>query len=337
MKKAPIFYFLIFVSVAFLGGVFLIFEIEKFEKEISKIFPTQTSISFLKPHQDQAITLFFVGDIMLNRGVQKMVEKYGNGDFKFPFLRIADDLKKADILLGNLEGPISDKGKKAGSIYSFRNNPQAIEGLKFAGFDFLSVASNHIFDYGRSAMEDTFLRLKDGGIDYVGGGFNREEACGPRIKEIKGIKIAFLAFTNLGSKNWQAGENSSGICWLDEKIRDYIQEVKEGADLVIVSIHFGEEYQSQPTLEQKYFARLAIDSGADLVIGHHPHVVQEIEKYKQGYIAYSLGNFIFDQSFSEETMTGLLLKVLVKDGKIKELIPIGIKINDLFQSEIKDN
>ncbi|HEB46771.1 MAG TPA: CapA family protein, partial [Candidatus Nealsonbacteria bacterium] len=82
-------------------------------------------------------------------------------------------------------------------------------------------------------------------------------------------------------------------------------------------MHFGEEYKSQPTSEQKYFARLAIDTGADLIIGHHPHVVQEIERYKDGYIAYSLGNFIFDQGFSKETMQGLMLKVVIEDGKIR--------------------
>lgn len=135
--------------------------------------------------------LMFVGDVMLDRGVEYNIENTGKGDFKFPFLKAADYLKGACILVGNLEGPISDKGEKVGSIYSFRNNPKAIEGLKFAGFDILSVANNHIFDYGRDAMEDTFFRLKAAGIDYVGGGFNEKEAYSPVIREIKGTKIAF--------------------------------------------------------------------------------------------------------------------------------------------------
>lgn len=280
------------------------------------------------------ITLMFTGDIMMNRGVEWAIKKYGNGDWKFPFLKIADYLNEVDILFGNLEGPISDKGVKVGSIYSFRANPKAIEGLIYAGFDILSVANNHVFDFGREAMEDNFLRLKEAGIDYVGGGFSETEAYSPVIKEIKGIKIAYLAYMNLGSKYWAAKENQSGIAWLYDKIVKNIKIAKEKANIVIVSMHFGEEYQSQPSSEQKYFARLAIDSGADLVVGHHPHVIQPIKKYKEGYIAYSLGNFVFDQGFSEATKKGLLLEIIIEDGKIKNVIPTEVKINEFFQPEI---
>lgn len=282
----------------------------------------------------RSITLIFVGDIMLNRGVEWSVKKYGQGDFKFPFLEIANFLQEADILFGNLEGPISDKGVKVGSIYSFRNDPKAIDGLTYAGFDILSVANNHIFDYGREAMEDTFLRLKEAEIDYVGGGFSEAEAYSPIIKEAEGVRIAFFAYTNLGTEYWSARGNRSGIAWLDEKIPEDIKKAREQADIIIVSLHFGEEYWSFSTPEQKYFARLAIDSGADLVVGHHSHVIQEVENYKQGYIAYSLGNFIFDQGFSKETMEGFLLEVIIEKDRVKKVIPIKIKINEYFQPEI---
>jgi len=327
---------LIFLLIATLTGGFFIFEFKKFEREVSQISLAQISIS---PSQKQpkTITLIFVGDIMLNRGVELTIKKYGQGDWEFPFLEIADFFNKANILFGNLEGPISDKGVKVGSIYFFRNNPEAIKGLVFAGFDILSVANNHIFDYGRIAMEDTFLRLREVEINYVGGGLSENEAYSPVIKEVKDIKIAFLAYTNLGTEYWSAEGNRSGIAWLkEEELEENIKEAKKLADLVIVSMHFGEEYSS-PTPEQEYFAHLAIDSGANLVIGHHPHVIQEIEKYGEGFIAYSLGNFIFDQGFSEETMKGLMLKVLIKNGKIKELIPIEIKINQFFQPELLKN
>lgn len=320
------------LGLSFLSLLFSIFS----NREINFIYLIATTNQPLirKESSSNQITLFFVGDIMLDRGVEYMVEKYGNRNFKFPFLKIGDYLQQADILFGNLEGPISDKGIKVGSIYSFRNNPKAIVGLTYAGFDILSIANNHIFDYGREAMEDTFLRLKEVEIDYVGGGFSETEAYSPVIKEIKGIKIAYLAYMNLGLKYWAAKENQSGIAWLDDKIVKNIKIAKEKANIVIVSMHFGEEYQPKPTLEQKYFAHLAIDSGADLVIGHHPHVIQPIEKYKEGYIAYSLGNFVFDQGFSKETMQGLLLKAIIEDSKIKEVVPIEIKINKFFQPEI---
>jgi len=323
--------------------------ISKINNEIDSLYFEATAGQNF-PKKEKPITLIFVGDIMLDRGVEWAIQKYGQGDWKFPFLKISSDLRGADILFGNLEGPISDKGVRVGSIYSFRNDPKAIEGLEFAGFDILSVANNHIFDYGRAAMEDTFKRLKEVEVDCLGGGFNEKEAYSPRIKEIKGMKIAFLAYTNLGTPYWSAKGERSGIAWLNkENLEKGIKKAKENADLVIVSMHFGEEYQSKSNLEQKYFAHLAIDSGADLVIGHHPHVVQEvdeqssssrfanarvIEKYKEKYIAYSLGNFIFDQNFSEETMKGLMLKVSIKNAKIDKVIPIEIKINGYFQPEI---
>ncbi len=330
-KKFKSLFLFIFLLVSALAGSFFIFELLNFEKEISKIYFAQFSIL---PKRENKITLIFVGDIMLNRGVEYMVKKYGKGDYKFPFLKIVDFLKEADILFGNLESPISDKGKKVGSIYSFRTEPKAIEGLKFAGFDILSVANNHIFDYGREAMEDTFLRLKEAGIDYLGGGFDEKEAYFPIIKEIKKTKIAFLSYTNLGSPFWKAEGKRSGIAWLEkERMEKEIKKAKEKADLVIVSFHFGEEYFSKPTNFQIQISKAAINAGADLVIGHHSHVIQPIEKYKGKYIAYSLGNFVFDQKFSKETMKGLMLKVLIENSKIKEVVPIEIKINKYFQPE----
>jgi len=331
MKKSLL-YFIFFLLFSLGSCLFVLVHIKKAQIEIENL--TSASLNF-PIERERKITLFFVGDIMLDRGVKKAIEKYGEGDFKFPFLKIVEFLKEADLLIGNLEGPISDKGKKVGSIYSFRMDPKAIEGLIFAGFDILSVANNHIFDYGREAMEDTFLRLKEAKIDYVGGGFDKIEACFPRIKKVKATKIAFLAFTNLGSPFWEAKDDVSGVCWLSkENLERAIKEAKDKADLVIVLFHFGNEYEKKPNLEQKDFTHFAIDSGADLVVGHHPHVIQEIEEYKGKYIAYSLGNFIFDQGFSKETMEGLILKVVLDSKKIKEVIPIRFEINQYFQPEI---
>ena len=300
--------------------------------------------------RDTEITLLAVGDIMLDRGVEYKIKKQGKGDFRFSFLKIAEELKKADIVFGNLEGPISDKGKKVGSIYSFRMNPKAIEGLIFAGFDVLSLANNHMFDYGKEALEDTFIRLKQADIEYVGAGFNEKEAFSFKIKEIKGTKIGFLAYTNLGPKIWKAAEENSGIAWIGEKdldkVKKDIKKAKEKVDVLIVSLHSGEEYAANPTLFQISFATTTIGAGADLVIGHHPHVIQKIEKYpllgeegagKQGWIAYSLGNFVFDQSFSKETMESALLRVVIENKKITKIIPQKIEISNSFQPFFAEN
>ena len=325
--------FLIFGLIALSAASFLI---GPKVMEINHI-PDKTRIP--APIEESKITMIFVGDIMLDRGVKNMVDKHGDGDFKFPFLKIADYLKKADIVFGNLESVISDKGTKVGSIYSFRADPKAVEGLVFSGFNVVSVANNHVFDYGRLAMEDSFLRLKKAGIAYVGGGFSEEEAYAPIIKEIEGLKIAFLAYTNLGSIHWTAKEENSGIAWMEkDRVEKDIKEAKDQADLIIVSFHYGDEYQLKPNYFQVSVSQAAIDAGADLVIGHHPHVVQPVEirqlAERKGYIAYSLGNFIFDQDFSEETMEGLMLKVIVQKGKIKEVIPVETRINQYYQPEI---
>lgn len=339
------------LTLLFLVFLFSIWSLKTIKEINSLYFHTITNQSIIIKRENfstKPITLIFVGDIMLDRGVEYMIRKHGKGDYKFPFLKIANYLNEADILFGNLEGPLSDKGKKVGSVYSFRMKPEAIRGLKFAGFDILSVANNHIFDYGRVAMEDTFLRLKEAGIDFIGGGFNEIEAYSPIIKEVKGTKIAFLAYTNLCSPYWEATNKRAGIaCPLEaqknsssvfkfnkERMEESIKKAKDQADLVVVSFHYGDEYKPEPNSFQVFISQTAINAGADLVIGHHPHVVQKIEKYKKGYIAYSLGNFVFDQKFSEKTMRGLLLKVILEDNKIKELIPVEIKVNEYFQPEI---
>ena len=286
--------------------------------------------------QANPITLMFVGDIMLSRSVGDKMKKLD--DWNWPFEKIGDYLAGADLLFGNLEGPISSQGKNIGSAYSFRADPKAIEGLKYAGFDVLSVANNHMGDWGRPAMEDTFGILKNAGIDYVGGGFNEQEAHRAVVKEIKGIKFGFLAYTTLGTKYTEATASSSGIAWLNkEKMAQDIAEARKISDFVIVSLHFGDEYKQKANSFQKDIAHWTIDEGAQLVIGQHPHVIEETEQYNGGFIAYSLGNFIFDQTFSKETMEGLLLEAKISQNQIMEVKPIKISISREFQAAREQN
>jgi poly-gamma-glutamate synthesis protein (capsule biosynthesis protein) len=286
------------------------------------------------PASGKPISLLFAGDIMLSRGVANQIKKHD--DYKYPFLKIASATAAADLTFGNLEGPISDKGQNMGSQYSFRDDPKTIEGLKFAGFDVLSVANNHIFDWGQEALLDTLVITRDNGIETVGAGENYEKANAPVIKNISGTKIAFLAYTNLYPKSLEAETNRPGISSFDvEKVKEEIAEIKNSsADIIVVSFHWGDEYQTKAGNSQKNIARSLIDAGADLIIGHHPHVVQEVENYRGKWIVYSLGNFIFDQYFSEETKTGLILKVKIKNKKITDVEQIKIKISGTFQPEI---
>ncbi len=289
-----------------------------------------------KLDDSKLITLLFVGDIMLSRSIGNIMAR--KNDWRYPFLKIADFLRSADIVFGNLEGPISARGTKVGSIYSFRSDPRVIEGLLYAGFDVLSIANNHIWDYGADAVRDTLTIVKNAGIGVVGGGADYQETHTPLIKNAKGTKIAFLGYTDLISSLLGSKTAKPAIAYLDidQAIAD-VKDAREKADLVVVSLHWGNEYETTPNPNQEKVAKALIDAGAQLIIGHHPHVVQPIEEYGGGYIAYSLGNFVFDQNFSEDTKRGLILKVIARNDKILEVKGLEIRFTSDFQPFLPNN
>ena len=270
---------------------------------------------------------------MLSRSVGALMTT--KNDYLWPFRQIADFLNGADLTFANLETPVSNRGVKVGSIYSFRSDPKVVSGLIFAGFDILSVANNHAWDYGRDAFSDTLYHLAEAGISYVGGGHNEYEAHTGVIKKVGKTDVGFLGYTNLLPKSVSATGDSAGVAVLDEvKMVDDIQLMKSRSKLVVVSFHWGEEYIPVHNALQEEIAHKAIDAGADLIIGHHPHVVEDVEQYKGKYIVYSLGNFVFDQNFSVETMTGLAVKVWLKDSKINRLEKIPIHISNQYQASL---
>lgn len=277
--------------------------------------------------------IIFAGDIMLDRGVEQMIKTNGK-NYDFPFSKIKKDLD-ADIVFANLESMISDKGRNIGSIYSFRADPEAIDGLKNSGFDIVSLANNHAFDYDREAFEDTMNRLTDAGIAYTGAGFNKEEAHSAKIIELDDFKVGFLGYTEFLYPYSFATEDRSGITELSqENLKRDIVKAKNEVDFLVITFHCGDEYQPEPNQNQTIWSGLAIDYGADMIIGHHPHVTQPIKKYNDKYIAYSLGNFVFDQYFSEETMSGFLFEVEVQDGMVTNAKKKHYKLNEYYQPEI---
>ncbi len=289
-----------------------------------------------EPVKEKEISFTFVGDIMLDRNVENSVYKNGDGDFSFIFENI-DFLRKSDITFGNLEGPVSDKGKDLGNLYSFRMNPRVILSLKAIGFDVLSVANNHVADWGKDAFLDTLRRLKLSGIISVGGGVSEDDARSIKIIEKDGVKVGFIAFSDVGPKWFEARVDKSGILLAEINIlKELVVAGKDKTDYLVVSFHFGNEYELSPSQRQEELAKAAIDAGADIVVGHHPHVVQKIELYHGGLIAYSLGNFIFDQSFSEETMEGAILNVAFKGGEIVSVYKKKVKLNEFFQVYLSD-
>jgi poly-gamma-glutamate synthesis protein (capsule biosynthesis protein) len=279
------------------------------------------------------INFAFAGDIMLARGVRSSVIKNFNGDYSALFENV-DVLKNTDIAFANLEGTASDQGKDIHNLYSFRMNPSVLPILKNTGLGILSVANNHIGDWGLPAFTDTLARLKENGILYTGGGMDKEEAETPTIIEKNGMKIGFLGFSDVGPKSMAAGDPSAssgqgraGILLASDPDFDAIvQNAAKQVDYLIVSFHFGIEYQTTHNARQEYLAHEAVDDGAKIVIGGHPHVAEDTEVYSKkdctqsscmSFIAYSLGNLIFDQPFSKNTMQGMILELkLNKDGSM---------------------
>ncbi len=283
------------------------------------------------------VTLLFGGDVMLSRGIGDVMRK--QNDFVYPFRAIAELVRTADISVVNLEGPISSRGKNIGSIYSFRADTRSVEGLVFAGIDVVTLANNHAGDYGADALLDTFAIVRSKGIGVVGAGENMRAARQPHVREVYGTQIAFLGYTPI-APSWLTRLNSApAVVPFDEELikEDITAAHTAGADMVAVLLHWGNEYETTHMPSQQKIARSLVDAGASFVIGHHPHVVQGVERYKSGIIAYSLGNFVFDQNFSKDTRHGLLLKVTIRDGQILDVKEIPIQFSDLFQPYMVDS
>lgn len=282
------------------------------------------------PSSSDSLNLLFVGDVMLSRSVGQLMA--AKNDWTWPFERIASVTAAADLTFGNLETTISTRGATHGCTYCFRADPRAVQGLILAGFDVMSVANNHIWDYGPDAFGDTLLALSTSDISYVGGGRDIMEARGGVIRTVRGVRVGYLAYTDLLPSSVQAGPSSPGVNTFDaDRMRQDITAMRPRADVIIVSFHTGDEYQTTHNAKQQEIYHAAIDAGADMVIGHHPHVVQEVEHYREGWIAYSLGNFVFDQSFSSETTAGLMLRVTVQRGRVAGVQHLPISISKEYQ------
>ncbi len=280
------------------------------------------------------VRLLFVGDIMADRGVRSVVEKNFSGDYQQLFAR-SRAISDYDISFANLEGPVSLRGTNHGSIYSFRMDPKLIPALKKVGFDVLSVANNHAGDWGTEAFYDTISQIAEYDMLSVGGGYDRTDATAVKVLERNGMRIGFLGFTDVGPDWLEVGIKNEGILRAaDGDFDTLIANAAKQVDALVVSFHFGDEYQPLSNARQKALARRAIENGARVVVGHHPHVVQELERYNGGVIAYSLGNFVFDQSFSPETMQGLGLVVTLNTTGVKNVQRLPFTINASYQPEL---
>lgn len=302
-------------------------------RSISVIVPSPTPRPV--PRNAAPVKLLFTGDIMLSRSVGATI--VASGDWRWPFEKIASVTSAADITFGNLETTISERGVKGGCGFCFRSDPRVIQGLTAAGFDVLSVANNHIWDYGRVAFTDTLGYLESVGIGPVGGNTDETRARAGIIREVRGTRIAYLGYTDLLGSSTMAGPDRPGINVYDaERMKADVTAAKALADVVVVSFHTGTEYELLHNAHQEMIYHAIIDAGADLVVGTHPHVIQDIERYNGKWIAYSLGNFVFDQNFSLPTRQGMMLSVTVIGGKISDVAQIPVDISKQYQVFVHD-
>lgn len=305
---------------------------QKSEQELLRLQQEQQ----LHQEQNRVHTILAVGDIMLDRGVAARVKKIGEG-YDFSFDKIRQTLTQADLVFANLEGSISSVGADTGKKYSFRFEPATALSLKDAGIDVVSLANNHMLDWGRESLCETTHYLNQVEVLYAGAGCNSLEAEAPAIFDLGNTTIAFLAYTEF-YKGAHATADRAGMSEFNmTKITERIKNLKteQGIDVVIVSMHWGEEYKSRSNNFQVTTGHALVDAGADVIIGHHPHVDQEVERYQDAWIIYSLGNFVFDQSWSVETMEAIIADIKVQNKKVIGVTALPITINSDFQPSLK--
>lgn len=291
MKKIVVIYFLLTIS-------------------LSQIGIARTMAANTKP-----VTLIAVGDINLGERIAEHIQRKG---FDYPWLRTMSFLRSSDLTFGNLECCVSKRGRPVpGKKYTFRGSPKSLRGLASSGFDVVSLANNHARDYGEISLVDTINNLKKWKIAMTGAG-KSGSAYRPVIIARKGITVAFLAFTNVLPGGWKATNRRYGVApvYPLSKLKAAISRAKKLSKIQVVSFHWGIELRKKPTVEQKRIARFAIDNGADIILGHHPHVTETIERYRHKPIIYSLGNFVFSPGHSGARNSTAIKFTILRDGRI---------------------
>ena len=231
------------------------------------------------------IKLSVVGDILLTRNIGSAIDKYG---FEFLFSDVKPIFNDSDIVFGNLECSLTQRGVPLPGYdpnVTFRAKPELIKGLKKVGFSVLSIANNHIYDYGHIGLMDTIDAFNNEKIGYIGAGKTSVEAKKPYIIEKKGLKIGFLAYHQLLGRSVRRVVSKKSVFaqLIVKECCNSIINLKKKVDIVIVSIHWGIDYARYPSPCDIDIARQFVSSGCDLILGHHAHVIQGWERYKNGY------------------------------------------------------
>ncbi len=261
-------------------------------------------------------SVVFVGDLLLDRGVRTRVEHLGMNSLFHP--SIDSIFSGSDIVIANLECPATAIKEPINKKFIFRAEPSWLKSLKEHGITHLNMANNHAMDQGRNGLVDTNKNIRNNGLIALGYGENIEKACQPQLIATIPRNVYVLSSLQVPSENWTFLENKPCVCEDSfDVISSRIRKLKnqEPNSVVIVQLHWGAEHTRIPLTYQKQQAYQLIDSGADGIIGHHPHTIQTIEKYKQKSIYYSIGNFIFDQN-KPINSKGLLVQLNVSKNDV---------------------
>jgi len=254
-----------------------------------------TTATAAAPTTPATITIAAIGDLLFDLGPRSLINAHGGAA---PLAKVASRLRSADLTIANLETTLSNRGeavhgKPAHLI--FNGHPKGILSLTSAGVDLVSLANNHAMDHGRIALADTIAALDKAKIGHVGAGMNTAAAWKPAIVTVKGRRVAYVTATQNVPSYFLPSATRAGVAngHAMKKLLATVRAAHKKSDIVIVSIHWGVEQSFTPNAGQKHDARALIDAGADVVLSHHPHVMQGIDTYKGKLIAYSLGNFLF--------------------------------------------
>ena len=290
-------------------------------------------------------TAIAFGDVLTSRTVdRKMIAA---GDFRSPWRSVGEILAAADLAFGNFEGTISRNAQPRSGGTSFVSRVQVIDGFRYAGIDFLSLANNHVGDFGAATLLETRALIRDAGIATAGAGANDAEAREPAILERHGVRFAFVTFNAIVGPP-VATDDSPGATWIHmapwnpfrqselDRVAETVRAARRRADVVIVYPHWGQEYTARPNADQKRVARALIDAGADMIIATHPHWVQGAEIYRGRLIAYSLGNFVFDQTWSTETQQGAALDLVFWGPRLVGASFVPVRIEDAHRPRFID-
>ena len=288
-----------------------------------------------KPSAHRRATIAAVGDVMFGRyklddeGERnyRLVVKKGDA-----FAEVAPLLGAADLAFANVETPIMEEPEtfSVHRMLTFRADPARAAELARAGFDVVSLANNHVHNLGGGGAVESRAHLEAAGVDAAGAGADVAQAFQPVVRHVHGLKVAFLAYTlwhNMRSPVTPEGAVAHiNVGDLSRRVPDAIRAARsdEGADFVVVSVHWGIEFESHPAPSQIEAAHQMVDAGADLVLGHHPHVLQDIELYHGGAIAYSLGNFVFDEGYLDRRQTIILHATLDGTGIMRRVTDLSL-------------